>query len=43
MAPLLHGFRESAGEIMVAYLAMMSARLVELGRVLKPTGSIYLH
>ncbi|MHB8684143.1 MAG: DNA methyltransferase [Dehalococcoidia bacterium] len=26
-----------------AYLAMMSVRLVELRRVLKPTGSIYLH
>ncbi|QMW24653.1 site-specific DNA-methyltransferase [Sandaracinobacteroides saxicola] len=28
---------------MMAYLAMMSARLVELHRVLKPTGSLYLH
>ncbi len=28
---------------MMAYLAMMAPRLVELGRVLKPTGSIYLH
>ncbi len=28
---------------MLAYLAMMAARLVELRRVLKPTGSIYLH
>ncbi len=26
-----------------AYLAMMSVRLIELRRVLKPTGSIYLH
>ncbi|WP_295822382.1 DNA methyltransferase [uncultured Deinococcus sp.] len=26
-----------------AYLAMMSVRLVELHRVLKPTGSLYLH
>jgi len=26
-----------------AYLTMMAIRLVELGRVLKPTGSIYLH
>lgn len=26
-----------------AYLAMMSVRLVELRRVLKPTGSLYLH
>jgi site-specific DNA-methyltransferase (adenine-specific) len=28
---------------MLAYLAMMAPRLVELQRVLKPTGSIYLH
>ena len=28
---------------MMAYLVMMSARLVELHRVLKPTGSLYLH
>ena len=28
---------------MMAYLAMMAIRLVELHRVLKPTGSIYLH
>ncbi|MGB7420048.1 MAG: DNA methyltransferase [Erythrobacter sp.] len=28
---------------MVAYLAMMAARLIELHRVLKDTGSLYLH
>ena len=28
---------------MLAYLVMMAARLVELHRVLKPTGSLYLH
>ncbi|WP_158972404.1 site-specific DNA-methyltransferase [Chachezhania sediminis] len=28
---------------MLAYLTMMAARLVELQRALKPTGSIYLH
>ena len=28
---------------MMAYLAMMAPRLVELRRVLKPTGSLYLH
>jgi len=28
---------------MMAYLVMMAIRLVELHRVLKPTGSIYLH
>jgi len=31
------------GTDMMAYLAMMAPRLVELRRVLKPTGSIYLH
>ena len=28
---------------MMAYLTMMAQRMVELRRVLKPTGSIYLH
>ena len=28
---------------MMAYLTMMAVRLVELHRVLKPTGTIYLH
>ena len=28
---------------MLAYLAMMAPRLVELRRVLRPTGSVYLH
>ena len=28
---------------MMAYLVMMTARLVELHRVLKPSGSLYLH
>jgi len=37
----LHGF---LGENdMMAYLAMMAIRTVELRRVLKPTGSLYLH
>ncbi len=31
------------GNDMLAYLTMMTPRLVELRRVLKPTGSIYLH
>jgi site-specific DNA-methyltransferase (adenine-specific) len=31
------------GSDMLAYLAMMAPRLLELRRVLKPTGSIYLH
>lgn len=31
------------GSDMLAYLARMSLRLIELHRVLKPTGSLYLH
>jgi adenine specific DNA methylase Mod len=31
------------GNDMMAYLTTMSSRLVELRRVLKPTGSLYLH
>lgn len=37
----LQGFL-GQGDLM-AYLAMMAVRLVELHRVLKPTGSLYLH
>ena len=33
----------TAGEEMGAYLAFMAMRLVEMHRVLKPTGSMYLH
>lgn len=41
MLDALHGF---IGENqMMAYLVMMAARLEELHRVLKPTGSLYLH
>jgi DNA modification methylase len=40
----MQSFRIFLGESdMMAYLAMMAPRLVELQRVLKPTGSIYLH
>ena len=40
----MQAFRVFLGESdMLAYLAMMAPRLVELRRVLKPTGSIYLH
>jgi len=40
----LQAFRTFLGESdMMAYLAMMAPRLVELRRVLKPTGSLYLH
>ena len=40
----MQAFRTFLGENdMLAYLAMMAPRLVELRRVLKPTGSLYLH
>ncbi len=37
----MRGFLGENG--MMAYLAMMAVRLLELHRVLKPTGSLYLH
>ena len=41
---MLGALREFVGSNqMMAYLVMMAARLVELHRVLKPTGSLYLH
>lgn len=41
---LLNAMRAFLGENdMMAYLAMMAARVIELHRVLKPTGSLYLH
>ena len=41
---VMQAFRTFLGDNdMMAYLAMMVPRLVELRRVLKPTGSIYLH
>jgi len=41
---LLRAMRSFLGENdMMAYLAMMAIRLIELHRVLKPTGSLYLH
>jgi site-specific DNA-methyltransferase (adenine-specific) len=40
----MQAFRTFLGDSnLLAYLAMMAPRLVELRRVLKPTGSIYLH
>jgi len=40
----MQAFRAFLGDNdMLAYLAMMAPRLIELCRVLKPTGSIYLH
>lgn len=44
VADAMRAFRTFLGHSdMVAYLAMMAPRLVELRRVLKPAGSIYLH
>jgi DNA modification methylase len=44
VADVLRAFRTFLGtNDMLAYLAMMAPRLVELRRVLKPTGSLYLH
>jgi len=41
---MMDAMRQAVGENpLMAYLAMMAVRLVELHRVLKPTGSLYLH
>lgn len=43
-AEALLALRQIVGDSdMLAYLSMMAPRLVELRRVLKPTGSLYLH
>jgi site-specific DNA-methyltransferase (adenine-specific) len=43
-ADMLRAMRSFLGDNdMMAYLAMMAVRLIELYRVLKPTGSLYLH
>lgn len=43
-ATAIEGLRQVLGESdMMAYLCMMCVRLLELHRVLKPRGSIYLH
>lgn len=43
-AGMLEAMRSFLGtNDMMAYLAMMAVRLIELHRVLKPTGSLYLH
>ncbi len=40
----MQAFRQLLGDNnMLAYLSMMAPRLMELRRVMKPTGSIYLH
>ena len=44
LADLLQAMRSFLGQSdMMAYLSMMAPRIAELHRVLKPTGSIYLH
>src|SRR5437773_5224063 len=44
VAEMIGALRKFVGaNQMMAYLVMMAARLVELHRVLKPTGSLYLH
>jgi len=44
LSALMESFRKWMGTNgMFAYITMMTVRLVELHRVLKPTGSIYLH
>lgn len=44
LAIMIGALREAIGaNQMMAYLVMMAARLQELHRVLKPTGSLYLH
>lgn len=44
VSQVMQAFRQFLGENdMLAYLSMMAPRLVELRRVLKSTGSIYLH
>ena len=44
LADLLQAMRGFLGQSdMMAYLSMMAPRIAELHRVLKPTGSIYLH
>jgi site-specific DNA-methyltransferase (adenine-specific) len=44
LSDLIQAMRRFLGQSdMMAYLVMMAVRLIELRRVLKPTGSIYLH
>ena len=43
LAEMIRAARLVHGNSMMSYLTMMAARLVELRRVMKPSGSIYLH
>ena len=40
---MIHYANESAGDDMGAFLCWMAVRVLEMHRVLKPTGSMYLH
>lgn len=40
---IIKASRDTHGKSMMSYLIMMEIRLIELKRILKPTGSIYLH
>lgn len=40
---IIEAARFTHGESMMSYLVMMGIRLLEMKRILKPTGSIYLH
>jgi site-specific DNA-methyltransferase (adenine-specific) len=43
-APIMMALKGHLGESdLMAYLAMMAVRLIEMRRILKPTGSLYLH
>ena len=40
---VIEAARNASGKNMMSYLIMMAVRLIEMERILKPTGSIYLH
>ena len=40
---VIEAARNASGKSMMSYLIMMAVRLIEMERVLKPSGSIYLH
>ena len=43
LAAYISSVQQVHGDSMMSYLVMMATRLIEMKRVLKPTGSIYLH
>jgi site-specific DNA-methyltransferase (adenine-specific) len=44
VAPMLRSFHQFLGGCpMMAYLAMMAVRLIEMHRILTPSGSLFLH